>query len=159
MVSKSVPAALPVFDVLDLEPEPVVLLEEFEPEDELPELVPESVDEPEFVELSEPVVPEPDSPLVPELVPLLVPEPLEVSVEPLEPVVPEPDEPVESEELPELDDPESVDSCSVVEFSLFDPLAPSVLVPCPEVEGEPVCSCEGVVTVGETQSRTTVSVP
>ena len=169
MTSISVPALLLVLELEDLELGlPVLLPDELlEPVELLPEpvelepVVPEFVEDPDPWEASEPVEFEPEFPPVPELVlplvsvPLLVPDSVFVLPEPV-PV--EPDESVEPDELSELDDPEGAESFSVVVPLLFGVLVLSVGV-CWGVDGDSVCSGEGVVTVGEIQSRTTLSVP
>lgn len=170
MTSISVPALLLVLELEDLELElPVLLPDELlEPVELLPEpvewesVVPEFVEDPDPWEASEPVEFEPEFPPVPELVlplvsvPLLVPDSVFVLPEPV-PV--EPDESVEPDELSELDDPEGAESFSVVVPLLFGVLVLSVGVCWSGVDGDSVCSGEGVVTVGENQSRTTLSVP
>lgn len=170
MTSISVPALLLVLELEDLELElPVLLPDELlEPVELLPEpvelepVVPEFVEDPDPWEASEPVEFEPEFPPVPELVlplvsvPLLVPDSVFVLPEPV-PV--EPDESVEPDELSELDDPEGAESFSVVVPLLFGVLVLSVGVCWSGVDGDSVCSGEGVVTVGEIQSRTTLSVP
>ena len=181
MTSISVPALLLVLELEDLDLElPILLPDELlEPVELLPdgllepvELLPDGLLEPvellpdgllEPVELlPEPVEFEPEFPPVPELVlplvsvPLLVPDSVFVLPEPV-PV--EPDESVEPDELSELDDPEGVESFSVVVPLLFGVLVLSVGVCWSGVDGDSVCSGEGVVTVGENQSRTTLSVP
>ena len=180
MTSISVPALLLVLELEDLDLElPILLPDELlepvellpdgllEPVELLPEpvewesVVPEFVEGPDPCEASEPVEFEPEFPPVPELVlplvsvPLLVPDSVFVLPEPV-PV--EPDESVEPDELSELDDPEGAESFSVVVPLLFGVLVLSVGV-CWGVDGDSVCSGEGVVTVGEIQSRTTLSVP
>lgn len=166
----SVPALLLVLELEDLDLElPVLLPDELlEPVELLPEpvewesVVPEFVEDPDPWEASEPVAFEPEFPPVPELVlplvsvPLLVPDSVFVLPEPV-PV--EPDESVEPDELSELDDPEGVESFSVVVPLLFGVLVLSVGVCWSGVDGDSVCSGEGVVTVGEIQFRTTLSVP
>lgn len=170
MTSISVPALLLVLELEDLELElPVLLPDELlEPVELLPEpvelepVVPEFVEGPDPWEASEPVEFEPEFPPVPELVlplvsvPLLVPDSVFVLPEPV-PV--EPDESVEPDELSELDDPEGAESFSVVVPLLFGVLVLSVGVCWSGVDGDSVCSGEGVVTVGEIQFRTTLSVP
>lgn len=170
MTSISVPALLLVLELEDLELGlPVLLPDELlEPVELLPEpvelepVVPEFVEDPDPWEASEPVEFEPEFPPVPELVlplvsvPLLVPDSVFVLPEPV-PV--EPDESVEPDELSELDDPEGAESFSVVVPLLFGVLVLSVGVCWSGVDGDSVCSGEGVVTVGEIQSRTTLSVP
>ena len=170
MTSISVPALLLVLELEDLELElPVLLPDELlEPVELLPEpvelepVVPEFVEDPDPWEASEPVEFEPEFPPVPELmlplvsVPLLVPDSVFVLPEPV-PV--EPDESVEPDELSELDDPEGAESFSVVVPLLFGVLVLSVGVCWSGVDGDSVCSGEGVVTVGEIQFRTTLSVP
>ena len=158
MTSISVPALLLVLELEDLDLElPILLPDELlEPV----ELLPDGLLEPVEL-LPEPVEFEPEFPPVPELVlplvsvPLLVPDSVFVLPEPV-PV--EPDESVEPDELSELDDPEGAESFSVVVPLLFGVLVLSVGV-CWGVDGDSVCSGEGVVTVGEIQSRTTLSVP
>lgn len=159
MTSISVPALLLVLELEDLELGlPVLLPDELlEPVELLPEpvelepVVPEFVEDPDPWEASEPVEFEPEFPPVPELVlplvsvPLLVPDSVFVLPEPV-PV--EPDESVEPDELSELDDPEGAESFSVVVPLLFGVLVLSVGV-CWGVDGDSVCSGEGVVTVGE----------
>ena len=170
MTSISVPALLLVLELEDLELGlPVLLPDELlEPVELLPEpvelepVVPEFVEDPDPWEASEPVEFEPEFPPVPELVlplvsvPLLVPDSVFVLPEPV-PV--EPDESVEPDELSELDDPEGAESFSVVVPLLFGALVLSVGVCWSGVDGDSVCSGEGVVTVGEIQFRTTLSVP
>lgn len=170
MTSISVPALLLVLELEDLDLElPILLPDELlEPVELLPEpvewesVVPEFVEGPDPCEASEPVEFEPEFPPVPELVlplvsvPLLVPDSVFVLPEPV-PV--EPDESVEPDELSELDDPEGVESFSVVVPLLFGVLVLSVGVCWSGVDGDLVCSGEGVVTVGEIQFRTTLSVP
>lgn len=170
MTSISVPALLLVLELEDLDLElPILLPDELlEPVELLPEpvelepVVPEFVEGPDPCEASEPVEFEPEFPPVPELVlplvsvPLLVPDSVFVLPEPV-PV--EPDESVEPDELSELDDPEGAESFSVVVPLLFGVLVLSVGVCWSGVDGDSVCSGEGVVTVGEIQSRTTLSVP
>lgn len=160
----SVPALLLVLELEDLDLElPVLLPDELlEPVELLPEpvewesVVPEFVEGPDPWEASEPVAFEPEFPPVPELVlplvsvPLLVPDSVFVLPEPV---------PVEPDELSELDDPEGAESFSVVVPLLFGVLVLSVGVCWSGVDGDSVCSGEGVVTVGEIQSRTTLSVP
>ena len=155
----SVPALLLVLELEDLDLElPVLLPDELlEPVELLPEpvewesVVPEFVEGPDPWEASEPVEFEPEFPPVPELVlplvsvPLLVPDSVFVLPEPV-PV--EPDESVEPDELSELDDPEGVESFSVVVPLLFGVLVLSVGVCWSGVDGDSVCSGEGVVTVG-----------
>lgn len=170
MTSISVPALLLVLELEDLDLElPILLPDELlEPVELLPEpvelepVVPEFVEDPDPWEASEPVEFEPEFPPVPELVlplvsvPLLVPDSVFVLPEPV-PV--EPDESVEPDELSELDDPEGAESFSVVVPLLFGVLVLSVGVCWSGVDGDSVCSGEGVVTVGEIQFRTTLSVP
>ena len=170
MTSISVPALLLVLELEDLELGlPVLLPDELlEPVELLPdellepvELLPDGLLEPVEL-LPEPVEFEPEFPPVPELVlplvsvPLLVPDSVFVLPEPV-PV--EPDESVEPDELSELDDPEGVESFSVVVPLLFGVLVLSVGMCWSGVDGDSFCSGEGVVTVGEIQSRTTLSVP
>ena len=170
MTSISVPALLLVLELEDLDLElPILLPDELlEPVELLPEpvewesVVPEFVEGPDPCEASEPVEFEPEFPPVPELVlplvsvPLLVPDSVFVLPEPV-PV--EPDESVEPDELSELDDPEGAESFSVVVPLLFGVLVLSVGVCWSGVDGDSVCLGEGVVTVGEIQFRTTLSVP